>query len=61
LFKNIPLKEQLALNFRAEIFNVFNIQNYGAPDTTIGDPGAGQITSNVLPPRQIQLGLHLSF
>jgi hypothetical protein len=27
----------------------------------IGDPGAGQITSNVLPPRQIQLGLHLSF
>jgi hypothetical protein len=61
LFKNFLLKEQLALNFRAEVFNIFNIQNYGAPDTAIGDPGAGQITSNVLPPRQIQLGLHLSF
>ena len=61
LFKTFPLKEQFALDFRAEVFNIFNIQNYGSPDTTIGDPGAGQITSNVLPPRQIQLGLHLSF
>jgi hypothetical protein len=61
LFKNFPFKDQLALNFRAEIFNIFNIQNYGAPNTTIGDPGAGRITSNVLPPRQIQLGLHLNF
>ncbi|GGA67255.1 hypothetical protein GCM10011507_18480 [Edaphobacter acidisoli] len=61
LFKNFPFKDEFALNFRAEAFNVFNIQNYGAPDTTITDPGAGRITSNVLPPRQIQLGLHLSF
>jgi hypothetical protein len=44
-----------------EFFNVFNIQNYGVPNSLIGDPGVGRITSVVIPPRQIQFGLHLSF
>jgi hypothetical protein len=61
LFKNFPIGEKFLISLRFEFFNVFNIQNYGAPDTLIGDPAAGRITSNVLPPRQIQFGLHLSF
>ncbi len=51
----------MTVSFRAEFFNIFNIQNYGAPDSLIGDPNAGRITSNVIPPRQIQFGLHLAF
>ena len=30
LFKNIPIREQFALQFRAEAFNVLNIMSYGA-------------------------------
>jgi hypothetical protein len=61
VFKNFPIGERFLVSFRAEFFNAFNIQNYGAPNTLIGTAGAGQITSNVLPPRQIQFGLHLGF
>lgn len=61
LFKNFVLTETATLSFRAEFFDLFNIQNYGAPDSLIGDPAAGRITSNVIPPRQIQFGLHLAF
>jgi hypothetical protein len=31
-------------SFRAEFFDIFNIQNYGALDGLIGDPAAGRIT-----------------
>jgi hypothetical protein len=61
LFKKFPIWEQSSLTFRAEAFNIFNIQNYGVPDNNISDPTAGVITSNVTTPREIQLGLHLDF
>jgi hypothetical protein len=61
LFKNFLITESTIVSFRAEFFNLFNIQNYGAPDSLIGDPAAGRITSNVIPPRQIQFGLHINF
>ena len=64
LFKNFPIKERFSINLRAEIFNVFNIQNYGVPDTNViqQDPNAGKITSTVSDsPREIQLGAHLNF
>jgi hypothetical protein len=61
VFKNFPVGERFLVSFRAEFFNVFNIQNYNVPNNLIGVAGAGQITSNVLPPREIQFGLHVSF
>jgi hypothetical protein len=61
LFKSIPIHDRASLTFRAEAFNVFNIQNYGVPDNNISDPTMGVITSNVTTPREIQLALHLSF
>jgi hypothetical protein len=61
LFKNIPIGERFSINLRAEFFNVFNIQNYGVPDSTITDTTVGLITSNVTNPRQIQFGAHLNF
>ena len=65
LFKDFPIHEQYSINFRAEAFNVFNIQNYGPPDTDVPaqDPGSGTISSNVsgTNPRLIQLGVHLNF
>jgi hypothetical protein len=64
LFKNFPIREQFSINLRAEFFNVFNIQNYGVPDTNViqQDPNAGRITSTVNDsPREIQFGIHLNF
>ncbi len=44
LFKNFVVTEITTRSFRAEFFDIFNIQNYGALDSLIGDPAAGRIT-----------------
>jgi hypothetical protein len=49
------------LSFRAEFFNIFNLQNYAVPDSLVGDPAEGFVTSTVNPSRQIQLALRLTF
>jgi hypothetical protein len=61
LFKMFPIRENVKLEFRAEAFNVFNIQNLGVPGVDIGTPDAGVVTSVAVPPRQIQFGLKLRF
>ena len=62
LFKGIRLKENLQLEFRAEAFNIFNIQNLNVPGVAMASPASfGKVSSTVLPPRQIQLGMKLVF
>jgi hypothetical protein len=61
--KAFPVWESLNFQFRAEFFNVFNIQNYGLPGTTFGGTGFG-VTSSLTAgatPRQIQFSLRASF
>ncbi|HKC66446.1 MAG TPA: TonB-dependent receptor [Pyrinomonadaceae bacterium] len=70
LFKSFPIRENWKLQFRAEAFNVFNIQNWDVPSsltintnaTTIAT-GVGRITSLAqgTTPRQLQFGLRLIF
>jgi len=47
--------------FRAEIFNVFNNAQFAAPNTVVGSPTFGQITSTVKGSRQVQLALKYIF
>jgi hypothetical protein len=62
LFKGIRLKENLQLEFRAEAYNIFNIQNLNVPGVSMASPSSfGKVSSTVLPPRQIQLGMKLVF
>ena len=76
LFKDIPLKERMKLQFRAEVYNLTNTENFGQPNVTItkwsaNTPGGvplnagqfGQITASnaALNPRQFQLALKLIF
>jgi hypothetical protein len=61
LFKDFAFNERAKLQFRTEVFNVFNTPQFGQPNGTIFNPGAGQITSTVGTPRQIQLALRLVF
>jgi carboxypeptidase family protein len=68
--KNVGLTAGAHLQFRAEVFNLFNRVNYGLPNAAIfiatGDggasynPNAGQITSAGAP-RQLQFGAKLVF
>ena len=62
--------EQVGLQFRLEIFNLFNRTNFAAPSLTafsgIADyeeplPTLGRIRSTVTSSRQIQVGLRLTF
>jgi hypothetical protein len=68
LIKNIPLWENVNLQFRAEGFNIFNLVNLDLPDGSITSPGFGKYTSTIAthsdPPvsgRQFQFGLKLIF
>jgi hypothetical protein len=60
LAKRTPLKESLSLDFRAEIFNLTNTPLLGNPNTTVGNPAFGTITS-AGDPRVVQLALKLHF
>ncbi|HMF74242.1 MAG TPA: carboxypeptidase regulatory-like domain-containing protein [Bryobacteraceae bacterium] len=61
LFKEIPIHERMHMQFRAEIFNLLNHPQFDAPNTVIGSPQAGVISSQVNSPRDIQLALKLLF
>jgi hypothetical protein len=75
-FKNIPINERLQLQFRTEVFNIFNHPNFNAPNfggngvQSIGGSGDftnsafGQIGSTRFAPydpRQIQFALKLYY
>jgi hypothetical protein len=66
LFKNVPITEQVRVQFRWEVFNVFNKTNFQLPGANaalhnrINDPNFGQ-AGTTFNPRQMQLGLRVSF
>ena len=72
LFKSFPIREDWEVQFRMEMFNVFNIQNWDTPAggnltlntnaTTLAN-NVGRITGLAAGtnPRQIQFGLRLMF
>lgn len=61
ILKNFPVTERFRLQFRAEMFNTFNIVNFRNPSgTTFGQPGFGRITGADAA-RVIQFGLKLYY
>jgi hypothetical protein len=70
--KEFPLTERVGLQFRTEVFNIFNHPQYGLPNATILVNNFGSITSTVNTttpvspvgagtPRQIQFALRAQF
>ncbi len=54
--------ENMGVDFRAEMFNLFNHAQFGLPGAVINAPGQfGQISSTVNNPRLVQFGLKLTF
>ena len=61
-FKQFRTFKEQFVQFRADAFNVGNISSYAAPAATVSTTATfGQITSNLSPPRQIQLSLKYQF
>jgi hypothetical protein len=63
LIKNFNLKESVRLRFEANAFNVFNHENFGSPVLLLSDVRFGRVVSSRpgTNPRQLQLGLKLTF
>jgi hypothetical protein len=60
LFKSFPIREQLTLQFRGELFNAFNHANLGSPVAAVNNVNFGRINS-ASSPRIVQLALRLAF
>jgi len=56
--KNFAIRERLQLQFRAELFNIFNHTNFQVPVNNLTNPNFGQILA-AYNPRDIQFGLKL--
>jgi len=60
IFKNTDITEELRVQFRTEIFNLFNRVNLFLPVGSLSDPNFGRSLS-AFPGRQIQFGLKFIF
>ena len=67
LNKRFEVGDRVVLQFRTEVFNVFNRANFSIPSsrtvfTSTGPVGsAGRITTTTTSARQLQLGLKMTF
>ncbi len=67
LTKSTPLREKMNLDFRAEVFNLFNHTNLDSPvrlnfsGNRTYNGNAGRVSQTVTTAREIQLGLRLTF
>lgn len=60
LQKTFPIRERMGLEFRAEVFNVFNHTNFGGVGTTYGSGTFGRVTS-ASDPRIMEFALRFHF
>jgi hypothetical protein len=59
--KSFIVKDESKLEFDAQFFNIFNHAQFAEPNTTLGSPSFGQVTSQANIPRTIQFALRYSF
>lgn len=61
IFKNTRITERLGLQFRTEVFNLFNRVQFGYPGTAFGNPNFGVVSGQYNTPRLVQMALRLQF
>jgi hypothetical protein len=59
--KNFRLTEFQNLEFRTEIFNLFNRTHFGIPVHTLFAPGLGRSVNTTVPARTVQFGIRYRF
>jgi hypothetical protein len=67
IIRHVSLRGRVRLQFRVDVFDVFNHPNFGPPGNLVGSPAFGRITRTRLPTgeagssRQMQLAVRFSF
>jgi len=61
LLKDFTLGERQQLEFRWEVFNIFNHPNFGLPENDFNSPNFGRVLSTSTPERVMQFGLKFLF
>jgi hypothetical protein len=67
IMKNTQINDRMRVQFRAEIFDLFNRANLGQPGNIVDTPAFGRITNTRFPTgesgssRQVQLALKVFF
>lgn len=61
VFKNTQLTEKFGLQFRTEVFNLFNRVQFSYPGTALGNPQFGIVSGQYNNPRLVQFALRLVF
>jgi hypothetical protein len=63
VFKDFAVRNELKIQFRAEIFNVTNTANFASPASVLGGANFGQLTQSTAgyTPREVQLALRFQF
>ena len=63
LFRDFPIFERETLQFRAEVYNISNTPTFAPPNSGIGTPGYGSVSSTLLGigPRIFQFAVKLTF
>lgn len=61
LFKNTRITERYGLQFRAELFNMFNREQFSPPGNTFGAATFGVISAQYNSPRLVQFSLRLNY
>jgi hypothetical protein len=59
--KNTRLREDFALQFRAEFFNLTNTVRFAPPNTSFGSAAFGQVSAQSNQPRVVQFALKLIY
>ena len=59
--REFGIREGLVFRLEADAINVFNLVNWGSPNTTITSAAFGRITSQANLPRFVQLSARISF
>jgi len=60
-YKTFPIRERVAIQFRAELFNIFNRTNLSNPGGTVSTAPFGRISSTSTDARDVQLALRFQF
>ncbi|MBZ5609944.1 MAG: TonB-dependent receptor [Acidobacteriia bacterium] len=61
VFKNTAITERFQLQFRTEVFNLFNRVQFGRPGVALGTTTFGVIGSQLNNPRLVQFALRLNY
>jgi hypothetical protein len=61
VFKSFPVWKENRMDFRADMFNAFNVASYQSPDNGVTDANFGEITNTNSTERHIQLSLKYEF